>query len=175
MNFIFIGVTVLISILAFEKKDVFNKLKFNPYMVLKKKEWGRLFSHGLIHADWGHLIFNMITLYFFGNNAETYFTFYATKTKASARKWEKKLFSFHVAAQIVKPFFPSSYRENRQRKTGKKNLYGGGRRSLSRANELKTSKEIEGRTTKIKTTCINHLRLKICRFCSQFASFLALK
>jgi membrane associated rhomboid family serine protease len=76
MNYIFLISTIIVSIIAFEKKEIFDKFKFNPYMVYKRKEWGRLFSHGLVHADWGHLIFNMITLYFFGENAEKYFMFY---------------------------------------------------------------------------------------------------
>ena len=33
----------------------------------------RFFSHGLIHADWGHLIFNMISLYLLGEAVELKF------------------------------------------------------------------------------------------------------
>jgi membrane associated rhomboid family serine protease len=52
----------------------FGKLDFCPYYVIDKKQWHRLFSSGLVHADWGHLLFNMLTLYFFGPVVERYFT-----------------------------------------------------------------------------------------------------
>lgn len=62
--------TALVSIPAFNNSNLFNKLKFNAYMTYHKKEWYRLFSHGLLHANWEHIIFNMLTLYFFGDNVE---------------------------------------------------------------------------------------------------------
>jgi membrane associated rhomboid family serine protease len=37
-----------------------------------KTQWYRFFSHGLIHADFMHLGFNMLTLYFFGRAVENY-------------------------------------------------------------------------------------------------------
>ena len=85
MTILIIVATVLISISAFppeigsidavRKKDLFHKFKFNAYMVFHRKEWWRLFSSGLIHADWMHLIFNMLTLYFFGGTVELYFKY----------------------------------------------------------------------------------------------------
>ncbi len=39
-------------------------------MVIKKREYFRIISHTLLHADWPHLIFNMLTLYFFGQYVE---------------------------------------------------------------------------------------------------------
>lgn len=47
-----------------------NKLMFNAYMIKERKEWYRFFSHGLIHGDWMHLIFNMLSLYMFGKAVE---------------------------------------------------------------------------------------------------------
>lgn len=61
---------VLISITAWQNKALFDKLKLNPYMVYHKKEYFRIVSHSLLHADWMHLIFNMLTLYFFGEFVE---------------------------------------------------------------------------------------------------------
>jgi len=40
----------------------------NPYLIVHNKQYYRLFSHAFLHADWNHLIFNMITLYFFGSS-----------------------------------------------------------------------------------------------------------
>jgi len=64
----------LVSILAFRNKNIFDKLKLNPYMIFHKKEFFRIFSHAVLHADWTHLGFNMFTLYFFGSSAEMYFS-----------------------------------------------------------------------------------------------------
>lgn len=68
-----IGVTALISILAFSNRALLEKTIFSPYDIFKNKSYGRFISHGFIHANWGHLLFNMITLYFFGGNVEFYF------------------------------------------------------------------------------------------------------
>ncbi len=75
--------TVIVSVIAFprnvkaiesmRKPELFDKLKFNPYLVWHKKEWYRMFSAGLLHANWTHLAFNMITMFFFGRNVEQYF------------------------------------------------------------------------------------------------------
>jgi membrane associated rhomboid family serine protease len=61
---------VLISIIAWRNKELFDKLKLNPYMVFHKKEYFRVISHAFLHADWMHLIFNMLTLFFFGDYVE---------------------------------------------------------------------------------------------------------
>ena len=37
---------------------------------VRRGQMYRFFSCGLIHADWGHLIFNMISLYLFGEAVE---------------------------------------------------------------------------------------------------------
>jgi membrane associated rhomboid family serine protease len=62
--------TALISILGWQNKEVFDKLKLNPYMVFHKKEYYRILGHALLHADWMHLIFNMFTLFVFGSMVE---------------------------------------------------------------------------------------------------------
>ena len=33
-----------------------------------------MFSYGVVHGGWGHLFFNMLTLYFFGRVVEQYFS-----------------------------------------------------------------------------------------------------
>ena len=52
----------------------FLALKFNAWAVWNRRQWYRTLSYGLVHANWGHLIFNMLTLYFFGSVVEKYFT-----------------------------------------------------------------------------------------------------
>ncbi len=73
MTLFFIGITVLISIMALNQHDVFSKLQLNPYQVYHRKEWYRLFSHGFVHVDWMHLFINMFVLYSFGQGIEGIF------------------------------------------------------------------------------------------------------
>jgi membrane associated rhomboid family serine protease len=58
--------TVIISIMAFQNPELFDKLKFNPSHISNSKEWYRFFSYGIIHADFLHLIVNMYVLWSFG-------------------------------------------------------------------------------------------------------------
>ena len=60
-----IVITVLISLVGFQKPEVFEKYKFNVGAIQNRKEYIRLLSAGFLHADFGHLFFNMLTLYFF--------------------------------------------------------------------------------------------------------------
>lgn len=43
----------------------FEKYKFNVSSIISKREQIRLVSSGFLHADWMHLFFNMLSLYFF--------------------------------------------------------------------------------------------------------------
>jgi len=67
---------VITSVTAWQNRTMFDKLKLNPYMVYHKKEYIRIVSHSLLHADWMHLIFNMLTLYFFGEFVESGLSLY---------------------------------------------------------------------------------------------------
>lgn len=73
MTILIIAVTGIISFLAFGRKDLFDKLKFNAYLIYKYKQYHRFFSYGLIHADWGHLLINMFVLFSFGELVEEAF------------------------------------------------------------------------------------------------------
>lgn len=71
---IFVVVTVLTSLAAFNNGNLLNKFILYPYaMNNNPKEYYRLLSHGLIHADYGHLFFNMFALYSFGKYVEVMF------------------------------------------------------------------------------------------------------
>jgi membrane associated rhomboid family serine protease len=73
MTLIIIIVTVIITVSAFNSEELLSRLMLNPYQVIHKKEWYRLVTHGFLHADWTHLIINMIVLYSFGSNVERWF------------------------------------------------------------------------------------------------------
>ena len=70
---IIIAITSLVSVLCFNGRMNGSKLIFNAYQVWHRKEWYRMFTSGIIHSGWGHLLFNMLTLYFFGRVVEQYF------------------------------------------------------------------------------------------------------
>jgi membrane associated rhomboid family serine protease len=74
MNILIIAVTALVSIMAFSNWAIIEQFKHWPFAEHRRKEYYRLVSAGLLHADWGHLIFNMLTLYFFGSFVESWFT-----------------------------------------------------------------------------------------------------
>ncbi len=69
---IIIIITVVTSLSANGKPELYSKLLFNPYQVVHRKEWYRIFSHALIHDrnNIFHLIFNMYVLYSFGTAVE---------------------------------------------------------------------------------------------------------
>jgi membrane associated rhomboid family serine protease len=48
-----------------------NRLILAPYWIERKKEYYRFITSGFIHADYLHLAFNMISLYFFGDQVES--------------------------------------------------------------------------------------------------------
>lgn len=70
LTIILIAVTVLVSWLAFNNPRLLDRLLLWPPAIDRKKQYDRLLTHGFIHADWQHLLFNMITLFFFGRFAE---------------------------------------------------------------------------------------------------------
>ena len=63
---IIIASTAIISYIGFSNHTLFEKYKFNVRSILRDKEYVRLLSAGFLHADLVHLLFNMMTLYFFG-------------------------------------------------------------------------------------------------------------
>ena len=73
VTLIIIIVTSLVSILCFTGTLPFDSLKFSAWDVWHRKRWYQMLSYGLVHGGWGHLLFNMLTLYFFGDVVEKYF------------------------------------------------------------------------------------------------------
>ncbi len=76
MTIFIIIITAIISIWAFNNREVFDKLIFNAYEIKHKKEGWRFFSYALIHDGWSHLIINMLVLYSFGDIVEIFLKFY---------------------------------------------------------------------------------------------------
>ncbi len=72
-TYILIALSVISSIYAWNRKEKLYAWMLNPYSVIHRRHYYRIISSGFIHNDWVHLIFNMITLYFFGSNMEYVF------------------------------------------------------------------------------------------------------
>jgi len=58
--------TAIVSVAGFYNPLVQNRLIFSPERILATKEYYRLITPGLLHADWLHLLMNMYVLYAFG-------------------------------------------------------------------------------------------------------------
>jgi len=76
ITWLIIGFTSLISYLAFQNTSLMGKLQFNAAKIIQNKEYYRLITHAFIHANWQHLIINMLVLYFFGHAVESYLGYY---------------------------------------------------------------------------------------------------
>lgn len=71
VTYIILGITVLISVMAFSNAELKYKFMFIPHVIQNQtKQHYRFISHILIHADWMHLIFNMYVLFIFGTIVE---------------------------------------------------------------------------------------------------------
>lgn len=76
ITYIIIGITAVVSFLAFQNVALMEKLQFNAAQVIHRKQYYRLISHAFVHVSWTHLIVNMLVLYFFGRNVESYFGYF---------------------------------------------------------------------------------------------------
>ena len=66
VTIVIIAANVLISYKGFGDYGFFERYKFNVGAV-RRGEQIRIFSSGFLHVDTMHLLFNMITLYFFAD------------------------------------------------------------------------------------------------------------
>lgn len=64
-SFIFLF-TIVTSVYAFNDHSLLGKFILSPYNVARRHKVYTLITSGFIHADWMHLIFNMITFFSFG-------------------------------------------------------------------------------------------------------------
>src|ERR1700748_3440835 len=63
-SFIF-AITLIWSILAFSNENLYGRFMMHPYSVYRREHVYTLITSGFIHKDWMHLLFNMISYYFF--------------------------------------------------------------------------------------------------------------
>ena len=63
-------VTGLASFIAFQRPDLKDRWIFDPRAILGRKQYDRMVTSGLIHADWIHFGFNAFSFFSFGQNIE---------------------------------------------------------------------------------------------------------
>lgn len=68
-----IAITCVISYVGLNNINIFEKYKFNVSAINNRKEYIRLISSAFLHADFMHLLFNMLSLYFFQGAVTMYF------------------------------------------------------------------------------------------------------
>jgi membrane associated rhomboid family serine protease len=73
ITYTLIGITVLISMYAFNNEGVLRGFMMNPYMITSRNQYYRFLSSGFIHRDHMHLLLNMFSFYFFGGAIEQVF------------------------------------------------------------------------------------------------------
>jgi membrane associated rhomboid family serine protease len=69
-----LAITVAVSYWGFTDQHILNKLLLYPRLMKSPAEYYRFITNGFVHADWQHLIFNMVTLYFIGSYVESFYT-----------------------------------------------------------------------------------------------------
>lgn len=63
-------ITLVASLIAFYNEEFYHRCLLQPYDVYRGKRIYTLITSGLIHRDWSHLIFNMLSYYFFAFRLE---------------------------------------------------------------------------------------------------------
>ena len=71
ITYALIAITCVVSWIAFNNRKLADRLILWPPAIDKNKQYDRLVTYGFIHADFMHLLFNMITLFFFGPQIES--------------------------------------------------------------------------------------------------------
>ena len=64
------ALTILISVIGLKSPRLIEKMVLRPYRLVRNREYDRLVTSGFVHADFAHLIFNMLTFYFFAFGLE---------------------------------------------------------------------------------------------------------
>ena len=89
-----IVITCIVTLAGFKNGKVVDELIFWPPAITKKFQYYRFVTCGLIHADYMHLIFNMLTLYFFGTIMEAHY-----QGELGLQKWY--YLALYIGALIV--------------------------------------------------------------------------
>jgi len=70
ITLVLIAINCIVSFTAFSNRNLLGKLIFHPPAIAQHNQWYRFITSGFIHQDGNHLLFNMLTLFFFGQTLE---------------------------------------------------------------------------------------------------------
>jgi membrane associated rhomboid family serine protease len=73
MTLLLIAVITLFSLAAFRYKKLLFLFDLSPSRLIHEKEYYRVLTHAFLHADYVHLIVNMIVFFSFGTSVERIF------------------------------------------------------------------------------------------------------
>lgn len=67
VSYTLLGLNIVISLYTmYANPDLMNRWAFIPHRIWNNHEWHRMITSGFLHAGLWHLMFNMVTLFFFG-------------------------------------------------------------------------------------------------------------
>jgi len=70
---VILAATILTSLLGmYRMPQIIDRCLFRPYFFLRNKQYDTIYMSGFVHADLGHLLFNMFTFFFFAFPMERY-------------------------------------------------------------------------------------------------------
>lgn len=72
ISVIIIIVTIIVSYNGLRNHTFLDRYSFEVDKILINKDYKRLVTSGFLHVSWWHLIFNMLSLYFFSDLIESY-------------------------------------------------------------------------------------------------------
>jgi len=65
------GLTIFLSFLGFQKKDLVWNHIFDVQRIIQKRQYYRLLTSAFFHSNWTHLLFNMFSFYAFASYMES--------------------------------------------------------------------------------------------------------
>jgi membrane associated rhomboid family serine protease len=74
ITLVIVAITCIVSFMAFNNSRLMNDLILWPPAITRQREYHRLVTYGVVHADFMHLLVNMLTLFFFGRAMEGFFS-----------------------------------------------------------------------------------------------------
>jgi membrane associated rhomboid family serine protease len=70
---VILAATAVASLIGlYSAPQLIDRSLFRPYWFIRRKQYDTIYMSGFVHADLGHLLFNMITFYFFAFDLERY-------------------------------------------------------------------------------------------------------
>jgi membrane associated rhomboid family serine protease len=64
------ALNIVLSLMAFYNERMYSEFMLHPYSVARGQKLWTVITSGFIHRDWSHLLFNMLSFYFFAFQLE---------------------------------------------------------------------------------------------------------